>query len=162
MKKYANQNRTERSFSVDDWVYLKLQPYRQISMAGKNNQKLSPRFYGPFKIEQRMGCAAYHLRLPAGSAIHPLLHVSQLKKHFSRGNNVSPILPIASSTGQLKIYPLQILDRRSIKRDNSAISQLLIRWVNLPPEDSSWEDYDIIALHYPQFILEDKNISFMF
>jgi hypothetical protein len=104
-----------------------------------------------------VGCVAYRLRLPIGSAIDPVLHVSQLNKHLSRGHNVSPILSIASSTGQLKIYPLQIMDRRSIKRDNSVISQLLICWANLPPEDSLWEDYDVLALHYLQFILEDKN-----
>jgi hypothetical protein len=31
MKKFADLNRTERSFDINDWAYLKLQPYRQIS-----------------------------------------------------------------------------------------------------------------------------------
>jgi hypothetical protein len=34
---------------------------------------------------------------------------------------------------------------------------LLIKWSNLPDEDASWEDYDVIARHYLSFILEDKN-----
>lgn len=29
MKQMADQRRSERSFDVGDWVYLKLQPYRQ-------------------------------------------------------------------------------------------------------------------------------------
>jgi Integrase zinc binding domain/Chromo (CHRromatin Organisation MOdifier) domain len=157
MKKFTDLNRTERSFGTGDWVYLKLQPYRQISIKGRQNHKLNPRFYGPFEIEERIGSVAYRLRLPIGSAIHPVLHVSQLKKHISRGSTISPTLPIATPTGQLKIYPAQILNRRAIKRTNEAVPQLLIRWTNLPLEDASWEDYDLLERHYPQFILEDKN-----
>jgi hypothetical protein len=118
---------------------------------------LNPHFYGPFEIEERVGQVAYRLRLPDGSAIHPVLHVSQLKKYISRGTNISPTLPIASPNGQLKIYPVQILDRHFIKCYNEVILQLLICWSNLPMEDSSWEDYALLARHYPNFILEDKN-----
>jgi hypothetical protein len=39
MKKYADLNRTESKFLEGDWVYLKLKPYRQISIAGNKNQK---------------------------------------------------------------------------------------------------------------------------
>jgi hypothetical protein len=28
---------------------------------------------------------------------------------------------------------------------------------NLPIEDASWKYYEVLARHYPQFILEDKN-----
>jgi hypothetical protein len=52
MKRFVDQYCTERSFSIGDWVYLKLQSYRQISLVGKHNKKLSPRFYGPFEIER--------------------------------------------------------------------------------------------------------------
>ena len=33
MKSYADANRTEREFVVGDGVYLKLQPYRQVTVA---------------------------------------------------------------------------------------------------------------------------------
>jgi Chromo (CHRromatin Organisation MOdifier) domain len=76
MKKFADLKRIERQFAIGDWVYLKLQPYRQISISKSKNQKLGPRFYGPFEIEERIGTVAYRLHLPAGSAIHPVIHVS--------------------------------------------------------------------------------------
>lgn len=48
MKFYANRNRSHRVLSVGDWVYLKLQPYRQALVAVRKNLKLSARFYGPY------------------------------------------------------------------------------------------------------------------
>ena len=32
MKQQANQHRSERSFEVRDWVFLRLQPYKQMSL----------------------------------------------------------------------------------------------------------------------------------
>jgi transposase InsO family protein len=48
MKKYADLRRSEREFEVGQEVYLRLQPYRQTTVAHRRALKLSPRFYGPF------------------------------------------------------------------------------------------------------------------
>ncbi|XP_075633736.1 uncharacterized protein LOC142606238 [Castanea sativa] len=75
--------------SVGDWVYLKLQPYRQFSLRSSNFHKLSPRYYGPFQILQRIGKVAYKLDLPTSCSIHPVFHISCLK--LKLGSNVVPI-----------------------------------------------------------------------
>ncbi|KAL8167302.1 hypothetical protein V2J09_008801 [Rumex salicifolius] len=59
MKQFANAHRSEREFQVGDWVNLKLQPYRQSSMAIRRHLKLSSRFYGPYKVEAKVGSVAY-------------------------------------------------------------------------------------------------------
>lgn len=49
-KAQADGKRRDIEFKVGDLVYLKLRPYQQISVAKKRNEKLAPRFYGPFKV----------------------------------------------------------------------------------------------------------------
>ena len=45
-------------------VLVKLQPYRQFSVHGRVNKKLSARFYGPYKVAARIGSVTYKLELP--------------------------------------------------------------------------------------------------
>ena len=49
-------------------------------MALKKNQKLSMRYFGPFPVEERIGPAAYRLKLLENANIHPVFHISLLKK----------------------------------------------------------------------------------
>ena len=80
MQHQADKHRQERSFDVGDWVYVKLQPHIQQSIQRQSNQKLSYKYFGPYFILQTVGKVAFKLQLPATSKVHPVLHVSQLKK----------------------------------------------------------------------------------
>lgn len=43
MKDQADRKRRDVSYSVGDWVYVKLQPFRQLSLARTTFSKLSKR-----------------------------------------------------------------------------------------------------------------------
>ena len=56
MKQQADQHQSERSFDVGDWVFLWLQPYKKMSLKqAKKDNKLSPKYYGPYKVLQNIG-----------------------------------------------------------------------------------------------------------
>ena len=54
MKQQADKHRSKREFEVGDWVFLRLQPFRQKSMCKKLG-KLSPKFYRPYKGDPKSG-----------------------------------------------------------------------------------------------------------
>lgn len=137
MKHQADKKRSERSFEVGDVVWLKLQPYVQSSVASRTNYKLSFRYFGRFEIISRIGTVAYKLQLPADSTIHPVFHVSLLKKVTGTHILSSSFLP---SSDKLMQEPKMVLDRRLKTRGNRVLHQLLIKWVGWPPELATWED----------------------
>lgn len=79
IKSQADKHRTDREFAVGEEVLLKLQPYAQSSLVNRPCHKLALKFFGPFRVTERIGAAAYRLDLPAASLIHPVFHVSQFK-----------------------------------------------------------------------------------
>ncbi|KAJ1686917.1 hypothetical protein LUZ63_018307 [Rhynchospora breviuscula] len=159
MKKFADNKRIERKFSVGDWVYLKIQSYRQLSLQHvKHNPKLAPKYCGPFEIIEKIGEVAYKLNLPKGSQVYPVFHVSQLKQRIGRDEAVATNVPVVHPEIELLVQPELILSRRMIKRNNEYVAQILVKWVNQSKEEATWEDYDAIVKSFPHVSLVDKSI----
>lgn len=74
MKRQANKKRKDIEFQEGDWVYLKVRPYRQKTLSRKRCEKLSPKFFNPFLILNRIGNVAYRLQLPSEAQIHDVFH----------------------------------------------------------------------------------------
>ncbi|KAJ1278977.1 hypothetical protein BS78_04G119500, partial [Paspalum vaginatum] len=140
MKAQADKHRFERSFEVGDRVYLKLQPHVRSSVAFQSNQKLALRYYGPFTVLQKVGQVAYKLDLPDGSRIHPVVHVSKLKKHMPPHQDVTNDLSSVCTDPFRLLAPEAILQRRCIQRVASTVKQVLIKWMGLPQIMATWED----------------------
>jgi hypothetical protein len=153
MKKYADANRTERSFAPGDFVYLKMQPYRETSLGLRNTLKLSSKWYGPFLILQKVGSVAYRLQLPPDAQLHNVFHVNQLKKHLGKHAVPNPKLPLVTPDGKIKVAPQAVLQRRQIPRRagnyDVAVPQWLIHWENMSAEEATGEDAAFITATFP-------------
>ena len=67
--------------------------------------KLSPRYVGLYKILQRVGEVAYELAFPAELVfVHPVFHVSMLKKFLG---DLASILPL-EGFWSMKTCPMRI------------------------------------------------------
>lgn len=111
MKHLADKKRSDREFYVGDLVFLKLQPYGQKTIANRMGLKLAAKYFGPFKVLERIGKVAYKLELPADAKIHPIFHVSLLKKHVGNAA-VQSQLPLMNDNDTFIKEPIAILDRR--------------------------------------------------
>ncbi|XP_031257121.1 uncharacterized protein LOC116115112 [Pistacia vera] len=156
MKESADVHCRDVTFQPGDHVFLKLQPYRFKSLATKHNEKLSPRFYGPFPIVECIGQVAYRLALPSTTRIHTVFHVSQLKGSLHNSVPIEPLPHGLTEDLELTVQPESVLAVRSLM---DGTKEVLIRWQTLPLFDATWEAYDLINLQFPHFHLEDKPYS---
>ncbi|XP_059277948.1 uncharacterized protein LOC132032198 [Lycium ferocissimum] len=133
MKQQADSHRSDRNFEVGDWVYFKVQPYRQVSIATHPYHKLAAKFYGPFQ---------QHSRFTLQFMCPCLRSVNLLKFLFH-------LLLILLNCPQ----PEAILQRRMVKRGNKAVAQVLVKWHGL-----SLEFFNSLKTRFSQFDLEVKDL----
>jgi len=149
MKMIADRKRTDFHFNVGDQVLLKLQPYTQSSVANRPYSKLAYKYYGSYKVLDRVGTVAYRLELPANSMIHPVFHISQLKPFVPNYTPVFASLPVTTDLEAAAAEPLAILERRLVQKGNTAIPQIKVTWTKLPPSITTWEDYYVLKQRFP-------------
>ncbi|KAL4562985.1 hypothetical protein LXL04_027016 [Taraxacum kok-saghyz] len=156
MKSTTDKHRRDVEFQIGEWVFLKLRPHRQQSVIRRINQKLSARFYGPFLITARVGPVAYRLQLPDLARIHPVFHVSLLKKVVGNASVETELPPGLRGDPTSEKHPVKCLARRMIVRDETQVEQWLVQWAEDSSEDSTWEDTLVFQTQFPSFKLEDK------
>ncbi|GJZ05333.1 retrotransposon-related protein [Tanacetum coccineum] len=93
MKSQANKHRTEREFAVNDWIYLKVQPYRQVTIEKGKQYKISSKFYGPFQV------------------------IAKFKKCLSPTSTMGTF-PECDAQGLIVVEPVKLLDIRLVKQQN--------------------------------------------
>lgn len=156
MVQIVNKNRSERIFQVGDWVYVKLQPYTQVSVEERINHKLSPLYYGPYQVLDKIGEVAYRLTLPPNSQIHPTFYVLKLKGSLNPGQVAPTFLLIAKK--QVKISKC-ILARKMVKRGNHVATKVMVQWSNSDPTTTTWELLFDLQAKYLNCTLEDKSAA---
>ena len=131
-KSYANANRSFREFEEGEKVFLKV-PSHSKSLISGECAKLSPRYCGPWLILKRIGKVAYKLELPQGCRVHPVFHVSRLKKFLHPGDSlVEGIVLFQEIEDNARRKPTRILNRGVMQVQNRKIPTVLVAWHGLP------------------------------
>jgi hypothetical protein len=118
----------------------------------RSNLKLSPRFFGPFQVVKKIGVVAYKLALPDDAKIHPVFHVSCLKKKLGSHVTPLPVLPPVGENGELKPEPEAVWNRRMRKVANRALTEVLVHWKGTTKDDSTWELLYDLRRDYPHLV----------
>lgn len=153
MKEQYDTHHRNVSFSVGQWVWLRLQHRPISSVSSQPRSKLAPRYYGPFRVLERIGSVAYRLDLPARARIHNVFHVALLKPH--RGDPPEHLVALPNILhGRVVPTPAKIVKSR-LRR---SVCELLVHWQGLSSVDATWVSLPEFRRSYPDFQLEDKLI----
>jgi hypothetical protein len=134
MKSSHDKLHRDLAFQVDDWVWLRLHRRSAASITDSSASKLSPHFYGPFQVIERVGSVAYRLRLPPKACIHDVFHVVFLKKYEGTPPTGPGQLP---PIGHGRVLPVPAKVMRAMPTGGSW--QLLIQWEGGSADDATFE-----------------------
>ncbi|XP_070054224.1 uncharacterized protein [Nicotiana tomentosiformis] len=119
--------RRDVEFKEYEWVFLKVSTIKGIMRFGKKG-KLSLRYVEQYNVIQRIRRVAYKLELPLEmSLVHPVFHVSMLKKVV--GDPLLIVQVEAIEVNEELTYekiPVSILDRQVRKLRNKEIASVKV------------------------------------
>ncbi|KAI3776360.1 hypothetical protein L1987_46138 [Smallanthus sonchifolius] len=138
-----------------DLVLLKVSLWKGVIRFGKKG-KLAPRYVGPFKILERIGKVAYKLDLPPSLGnVHPILHVSNLKKCLADENLHIPLDDVRiDETMHFVERPVEIMDREIKQLKRSCIPIVKVRLDSKRGPKFTWEREDQMKLKYPHLFTD--------
>lgn len=73
--------------------------------------------------------------------------------------NYTPVfqeLPVPPDLSAVTLQPEAILDRRMVKKGNTAIPQIKVQWHGVTADHATWEDYYVLRAHFPSAALWDE------
>ncbi|TPX48045.1 hypothetical protein SeLEV6574_g02282 [Synchytrium endobioticum] len=127
------RRREEDDFKVKDEVMVSTKNVR----TERPTKKLDYKWMGPYLIKRKINNVAYEVELPRNIRIHPVFHVSLLKRYI-RPTDLSRQLP--------KPPPIQVADEDGyvikeildVRRRGKGF-EYLIDWEGFGAEDRTWE-----------------------
>lgn len=150
MEAHADKHRRAVEFQEGDKVFLKLRPYRQHSLAKRRFEKLSPIYYGPYQVSQRIGKVAYKLDLPlppTSTLFSMFPNCVQLMGHLEVNQELPPQF---TAELQLILQPWLLRGVR-IKKGQEQGKEVLIQWNGFSADEATWGDFNMLKLQFPEF-----------
>ncbi|XP_052732445.1 uncharacterized protein LOC128196243 [Vigna angularis] len=141
-KSYADRRRRPLEFAVGDHVFLRLNPITGVGRAVRP-KKLSPKFIGPYQILRKIGPVAYELALPPQlSNLHPVFHVSQLRKYIADSSHILELEDVRLHQDRtFEMKPVRVEDVRTKYYKGKAVHLVKIVW-DEKTGDTTWEVED--------------------
>jgi len=151
MKQIADTKRRDVSFDIGDLVLLSIL-IASIQFLKENTRNLPVASMDPMKFwkksdqftnsiyQQSHVFIHYKLHLPAESRIHPIFHVSLLKRYHTNTNvnEHDTEIPSFSDDGEVLLTPQAVIDHRWIKQGAQIVEESLVHWKYLPVEEATW------------------------
>ena len=124
-------------------------------------EKLSPLYIGPYKITRRFGQVAYELELPQElSMVHPVFHVSMLRKCIGDPSRITPIEDVQVTEDlTYEEVPVAILDRQVKKLRNKEMASVKVLWRNQQREEITWETEEAMKSKYPHLFKDEEEVQ---
>jgi hypothetical protein len=135
---YANLKRRGETFEVGDQVMLSTEHALPDALRIRPTRKFTPRYSGPYTITKKISDVVYVLDLPENMHIHPVFHISKLKRFHRREGepNADEQMPPPIIVDDHEEWEVEeILAKRKTKKG----IEYLIKWASYPEEASSWQ-----------------------
>ncbi|KAH7365721.1 hypothetical protein KP509_18G042400 [Ceratopteris richardii] len=110
------------------------------------------------KIVKKLSEVEYRLELPLDCRVHPMFHVSKLRKYISREDNLIEGIVSLQESNSTYHSPYRILDQRQKRLRNHDIQEYLVAWRGLPLTNSTWESEALVHKYFPSLIIEDNDL----
>lgn len=85
-------------------------------------------FFGPYRIKRAVGPVAYELELPPEARVHPVFHISMLKRAHGSFSSV-PVSPLPiTKDWEIDLQPNSVITHRWVYEAGQPVLELLISW----------------------------------
>src|SRR5437660_1717623 len=146
MSKYYDQSKQDPlNISIGDLVMLNTKNIRTKRLT----KKLTPKFYGPFKILKKIGTRSYRLKLDQRWRIHNVFHVSLLEPYKSSSDlQRTRIRPQSEEIEGEKEFEVKGIIRSEVWETRKRVGgrtrknkklYYLVKWVRYPDDECTWE-----------------------
>ncbi|KAL4377109.1 hypothetical protein GQ457_02G033170 [Hibiscus cannabinus] len=129
-KSYVDLKRQEIEYVVGDRVFLKVSPWKKVMRFGRKG-KLSPRFFGPYEIVERVGPVAYRLWIPS-----ELEEIHDIEWNPDLSYDEEPVEILASDSKVLRDRTIELVE---------------VKWQHRGVYEATWERKDDGVRHHISF-----------